>query len=70
MALEQDLQAAISAVGAQLTRLQTDVTAIIEKNQTAGTIPDADIQALVAVSTGIGAAADAIEAAINPPPAA
>lgn len=67
MAQETDLQAAIAAVGQALTRLQADVTSIITKLQTVGGIPDADVQALVAVATGIGSAADSIEAAINPP---
>lgn len=67
MAQETDLQAAIASVGQALTRLQSDVTTIIDKLKTSGSIPDADIQALSAVSTGIGAAADSIEAALNPP---
>lgn len=69
MAQEADLQAAISSVGQALTRLQADVTTIITKLQAAGTIPDTDVQALVAVASGIGAAADSIEAAVNPTPA-
>jgi predicted nucleic acid-binding Zn-ribbon protein len=70
MAQEQDLQSAIAAIGTALTRLQSDVTAIVEKLKTSGAIPDADIQSLVAVSAGIGSAADSIEAALNPPPPA
>lgn len=70
MALEQDLQSAIAAVGENLTRLQTDVTAIIDKLKSSGSIPDADVQALTTIASGIGAAADSIEAAVNPPPAA
>lgn len=70
MAQLSDLEAAITAVGSALTRLQADVTAIVEKLKTSGTVPDADVQALATVAAGIGQAADSIEAAINPQPAA
>lgn len=68
MAQLSDLEAAITAVGEALTRLQADVTAIIDKLKAGGSVPDADIAALASVATGIGTAADAIEKAINPPP--
>lgn len=68
MATKEDLEAAITAIGSELTRLQADVTAIVERQKTAGTVPDADVQALATIATGLGAAADSIEAAITPKP--
>lgn len=68
MAQLSDLEAAITAVGAELTRLQTDVTAIVERLKVSGTVPDADVQALATVAASIGASADSIEAAITPKP--
>lgn len=66
MAEEKDLQGVIAAIGQALTRLEADQNAILERLKTAG-IPDADIQALAAISTEMGSAADKIEAILTPP---
>lgn len=72
MATEQDLQAAIAALGQSITQygtevsaIQTEITALIAKLSAAGTIPDADLQALTALNTALGSSNANLQAAID-----
>lgn len=65
MSALDDTKAAIGALGSKVSKLSTDVEAFIAANS--GGASDADLQALTAGITAIGAQVDAVDQIVNPP---
>lgn len=73
MANQQDLDAAIADVGQKLTDLQasvanekTQIDQVIADLKALGTIPDANIQSLLAISASLGSLKGDVDGLVTP----